>query len=46
MAHHGVGVSVRKGTGDWYCSLHWRMTPEGQAEQARHLRELSGDTND
>lgn len=46
LATHGLNVQVRKDKGDWYCVDHFRLTPDGQAMQARFLRQLSEIDND
>lgn len=40
-ANHGIGVSVRKDKGEWFCRTHFLMRSEGQEQQARFLKELS-----
>jgi hypothetical protein len=38
-ANYGVGVKMRTDSGNWYCRAHYEMTPEGQEQVARNMRE-------
>ncbi len=43
-ANYGLNVKVRLDKGDWYCRPHYEMTPDGQEQMARVMREANGGT--